>query len=213
MIDTMSKEKEIAEILLQKGAVKLSLNPPFTWVSGIKSPIYCDNRVLISFVKERDQIVEAFLRIMAQKKLKADVIAGTATSAIPWAAWIAERLDLPLVYVRPQKKDYGAGKQIEGVLSPGSKVILIEDLISTGGSAINSALALRNEGKAQIQDVLAIFSYELLESLVCFKKDNLNLTTLTNFSVLLELFLERGLVNQQDYQEILKFTDNPRSWR
>lgn len=138
--------KEIAKDLLKIQAVKLSPNEPFTWASGIKSPIYCDNRLTISYPKIRTAIAKGIAELISEKYPKVEVIAGTATAGIPHAAWIAAELDLPLVYVRSKPKDHGRGKQIEGVLHPGAKTVVIDDLLSTGGSVLKAVKAAQNEG-------------------------------------------------------------------
>ena len=138
--------KEIAKDLLKIQAVKLSPNEPFTWASGIKSPIYCDNRLTISYPKIRTAIAKGIAELISERYPKVEVIAGTATAGIPHAAWIAAELDLPLVYVRSKPKDHGRGKQIEGVLHPGAKTVVIDDLLSTGGSVLKAVKAAQNEG-------------------------------------------------------------------
>ena len=151
--------KEIAKDLLKIQAVKLSPNEPFTWASGIKSPIYCDNRLTISYPKIRTAIAKGIAELISERYPKVEVIAGTATAGIPHAAWIAAELDLPLVYVRSKPKDHGRGKQIEGVLHPGAKTVVIDDLLSTGGSVLKAVKAAQNEG-ADVLGVGAIFSYQ-----------------------------------------------------
>ena len=135
--------QEVASLLLHIGAVKVSVNPPFTWTSGMKSPIYCDNRMILSFPEERSQIVEALAEEVRKLSSKPHVIAGTATAGIGWAALVADRLGLPMIYVRHKSKEYGGGKNIEGVLKQGSNVVVIEDLLSTGGSAVRTVDILR----------------------------------------------------------------------
>ena len=137
--------KEIAKDLLKIQAVKLSPNEPFTWASGIKSPIYCDNRLTISYPKIRTAIAKGIAELISERYPKVEVIAGTATAGIPHAAWIAAELDLPLVYVRSKPKDHGRGKQIEGVLHPGAKTVVIDDLLSTGGRVLKADKAAQNE--------------------------------------------------------------------
>ena len=153
--------QQIAEALLKINAVKVKIDPPFRWVSGIYSPVYCDNRLLISYPEQRKAVVEGFKQIIQEKNLTPDVIAGTATAAIPWAAFVAYDLNLPMVYIRPEKKEHGAGKQIEGVIQEGQKVLIIEDLISTGGSSIKAAEAVKTEAKGVVTDILAIVTWEL----------------------------------------------------
>lgn len=153
----MSRAKEVAKSLLKTGAVKLNVKEPFTFVSGIKSPIYCDNRKMIGYPAERKVVVDEFVKKLSEKDF--DVVAGTATAGIPWAAFIAWEMNKPMSYIRGEKKDHGAGRQIEGADFAGKKVIVIEDLISTGGSSIKAVEAARNEGAASVE-VVSIFSYE-----------------------------------------------------
>ena len=140
----MSRAKDVAKSLLSTGAVKLNVKEPFTFVSGIKSPIYCDNRKMIGYPVERQVVVDEFIKKLSEKDF--DVVAGTATAGIPWAAFIAQLMNKPMSYIRGEKKAHGAGRQIEGADFEGKKVIVIEDLISTGGSSIKAVEAARNEG-------------------------------------------------------------------
>ncbi len=204
--------KEIGEILLKIKAVKVSIDPPFTWVSGIKSPVYCDNRMLISYPEERKEVIEGFKKIIEERKLSFNVVAGTATAAIPWAAFLAYDLDLPMVYVRPEKKEHGAGKQIEGDLQSGQKVLLVEDLISTGGSSIRAVEALRNEGQCEVSNVLAIVTWEIPKSIIAFQGANLNLTTLTNYTNIISRAAESGYIKEEDYEKVLEFKEDPAGW-
>ena len=142
--------RQVAEILLNVNAVKLNVKEPFTYTSGIVSPIYTDNRVLISYPEERKFIVDGYINLIKERGLKPEYIAGTATAGIPWAAFVAERLDLPMVYVRNKPKGHGAGKQIEGMLPEGKSVLIIEDLVSTGGSSLNSVQAKKDSGTNQL---------------------------------------------------------------
>jgi orotate phosphoribosyltransferase len=206
----MEIASRIAQELLNSKAVKISIDPPFTWASGIKSPIYCDNRILISFPEVREIIVSEFCILL--EKMKPNVIAGTATAAIPWAAFIAHSMKLPMVYVRPEPKGHGAGKQIEGFLEPGKKVVLVEDLISTGGSSINAVNALKNEGKADIQDVIAIVTYEMEKSKNAFTEAGLNLQTLTNFSHILQEVKNQGYLQEDQIQTVSEFSKDPAGW-
>ncbi len=201
----------IAESLLKIKAVKLSLNPPFTWVSGIKSPIYCDNRLFISYVDERRKVVDAFIEKIKQSGLDFDLIAGTATSAIPFAAWIAEKLSLPMVYVRAEKKQHGRGKSVEGVLNKGDKVIVIEDLISTGKSSVQVVRNLREEG-GEVVGVFSIFSYQFEKADENFKSVGLNYVSLENISSLLEHAVKTGYLTQEDAGIINGFRKDPQNW-
>lgn len=208
----MERAKEIAGILLDIGAVKVSVNPPFTWTSGIKSPVYCDNRKLISHLSARKKIVEGFVEMMRAMKLEPEFLGGTATAAIPWAAFLAHELNLPMVYIRPEKKAHGAGKQVEGDLPSGKRVLIVEDLISTGGSSVAAASAVQSECKGVVTDVFAIVTWELDESKKVFAEAGLKLSALTGFSNIIGLALERGQITQEQWEKILEFKKDPRTW-
>lgn len=208
----MKNAKEIAEILLDIGAVKVSVNPPFTWTSGIKSPVYCDNRKLISHPSARKKIVGGFVEMMREQNLKPEFLGGTATAAIPWAAFLAHELNLPMVYIRPEKKAHGAGKQVEGDLPVGKRVLIVEDLISTGGSSVAAAQAVQAECKGVVTDVFAIVTWEIEESKKVFAEAGLRLSALTNFSNIIGLALERGQITKEQWEKILEFKKNPRAW-
>ncbi len=208
----MDLQKKIAENLLAKGAVKISLDPPFTLSSGIKAPIYSDNRLMIAFPQERKLVVEAFKDLIKEKGLKPDVIGGTATAAIPWAAFVAYDLDLPMIYIRPQKKAHGRGKQIEGALEPGQKVLIVEDLISTGGSSIMSAEAVREEGQCEVTDVFAIVTNQFPKAAASFAEADLQVSTLTDFSTLIALAVGRGDISQDQAEMVMDFRNDPQAW-
>ncbi len=203
--------KEIAKDLLKIQAVKLSPNEPFTWASGIKSPIYCDNRLTISYPKIRTAIAKGIAELISEKYPKVEVIAGTATAGIPHAAWIAAELDLPLVYVRSKPKDHGRGKQIEGVLHPGAKTVVIDDLLSTGGSVLKAVKAAQNEG-ADVLGVGAIFSYQLQAIADNFRQADLSYFTLTNYSELLEAAVETNYISTTERAALEKWRHNPENW-
>jgi orotate phosphoribosyltransferase len=190
----------IAQALLDSGSVKISLNPLFTWASGIRSPIYCDLRALISDVPTRRMIVAAFKQ-MREEWMDVDGIAGTATAGIPWAAWLAEAVGKPMVYVRGSAKDHGTRKRIEGALKPGQKFLLVEDHISTGGSSVSAVEALRQEGGVIVDEVLAINTYQLDQADLTFKAAGLSVQTLTNYETILSVAKQRGLID--DEKEIL----------
>lgn len=208
----MSLSEIIAENLLALGAVKVSIDPPFTWTSGIKSPIYCDNRKMISFVEQRRAVIEGFMRMIVEKGIVFDVIGGTATAAIPWAAFLAYELDKPLVYIRPEKKEHGAGKQIEGDLAPGQRVLIVEDLISTGGSSVNAALAVREEGKCLVSDIFCIVTYGFPKAVSAFEAAELKMHPLTNFETLVKVAAEKVSVSEEDLAMVLEFAKEPESW-
>ena len=203
--------KEIAKDLLKIQAVKLSPNEPFTWASGIKSPIYCDNRLTISYPKIRTAIAKGIAELISERYPKVEVIAGTATAGIPHAAWIAAELDLPLVYVRSKPKDHGRGKQIEGVLHPGDKTVVIDDLLSTGGSVLKAVKAAQNEG-ADVLGVGAIFSYQLQAIVDNFRQADLSYFTLTNYSELLEAAVETNYISTTERAALEKWRHDPENW-
>ncbi|APC48692.1 orotate phosphoribosyltransferase [Virgibacillus halodenitrificans] len=187
----MEVNKELARELVKIKAVQINPNKFFTWTSGIKSPIYCDNRMTMSYPKVRKKIVNAFKQFIENMEEQPEVIAGCATAGIPHAAWLAEALDLPMVYVRGKAKGHGKGNQIEGDLREGQRVIVIEDLISTGGSSIEAAKSLEKSG-AEVLGVLAIFTYGLAIASENFKKEKIYLHTITNFDSLVDLLVEDG---------------------
>ena len=203
--------KEIAKDLLKIQAVKLSPNEPFTWASGIKSPTYCDNRLTISYPKIRTAIAKGIAELISERYPKVEVIAGTATAGIPHAAWIAAELDLPLVYVRSKPKDHGRGKQIEGVLHPGAKTVVIDDLLSTGGSVLKAVKAAQNEG-ADVLGVGAIFSYQLQAIVDNFRQADLSYFTLTNYSELLEAAVETNYISTTERAALEKWRHDPENW-
>lgn len=208
----MHESKEIAKLLLDIKAIKVSMNPPFVWTSGIRSPVYCDNRRLISYPPQRKIIVEGFVKLIRALPYEPDCIGGTATAAIPWAAFVAYELDLPMVYIRPEKKAHGAGKQVEGDLPPGKRVLIVEDLISTGGSSINSAEAVQHECKGVVSDVIAIVTWELPEARQHFQEAGLRLTTLTDFSHIISCALQENAITKSEWEKILEFKRDPRAW-
>lgn len=205
----MSKEKEIAKILLEKKAVTLNVKEPYTYVSGIRSPIYCDNRKMIAFPEERDAIVESFVEVLSN--LDFDVIAGTSTAGIPWASFIAQRMEKPLAYIRPEKKEHGVGKQIEGASVKDKKVIVIEDLISTGKSCSNAVQACRDNG-AQVEVIVAIFTYQFKVAQERFNKENCKVITLSNFTTLVETAQENNYLSKEEVKVVLEWNKNPSGW-
>ena len=208
----MTLSADIAKNLLDIKAVFLSPKEPFTWASGIKSPIYTDNRITISYPEVRRQIAQGFAKMIMEKFPDVEVIAGAATGGVPHAAWVADILDLPMVYIRSKAKDHGASNQIEGRISKGQKMVIIEDLISTGGSVIGTAEAARREG-AQVLGVAAIFTYELPRGIENFEKADLALATLSNYSDLIEIAKETGYVDQEELDLLKKFKSNQEDWQ
>jgi len=201
----------IASSLLEIGAVTLRPHEPFTWTSGIKSPIYCDNRLTMSYPKIRDLIASGFATLIQEKYPEAEVIAGTATAGIPHAAWTAHKLGLPMIYIRDKAKGHGKQNQIEGVLKPGQKVVVIEDLISTGGSSLKAAQAVNAEG-GQALGVIAIFTYQLEQASRAFAEAGIPLDTLTNYSVLLEEALALGKIRKEDIELLQSWRKDPTSF-
>ncbi len=208
MTDT---ELIIAESLLQIKAIKLDNNNPFTWASGIKSPIYCDNRRTLSYPKVRTHIRQAFVQLINEEYGNIDVIAGVATGAIAIGALVAQDLGLPFVYVRSEKKSHGLENQIEGVVESGQSVVVIEDLISTGKSSLAAVEALRAAG-CNVKGMAAIFSYNLPEAQEAFKNANCSVKTLTNYDILIKKALEMGYVKDTDLESLIKWRQNPRVW-
>lgn len=203
--------KEIAKDLLEINAVKLSPKEPFTWASGLKSPIYCDNRLTISYPKIRRAIAKGLAQLIKENFPTVEVIAGTATAGIPHAAFIAEELNLPLVYVRSKPKDHGQGRQIEGVLKKGAKTVVIDDLLSTGGSVLKAVKAAENED-ADVLGVAAIFSYQLKALEENFNEARLPFITLTNYTELLSAALETGHISVAEEEILQKWRLDPAAW-
>lgn len=203
--------KAIAKDLLTIEAVFLRPNEPFTWASGIKSPIYCDNRMTMSYPAVRKAIASGLAAQIKEHFPDVEVIAGTATAGIPHAAWVADILDLPMVYIRSKAKDHGKGNQIEGRITDGQKMVVIEDLISTGGSVLEACEAAKREG-ADVLGVAAIFTYELPKGKARFEEAKTPLVTLTNYSALLEVALETDYINQDDMKLLKDWKEDPENW-
>lgn len=203
--------REIAEKLLEIKAVALSPNEPFTWASGMKSPIYCDNRLTMSFPEVRRAIAKGLAEKINSEFPEVEVIAGTATAGIPHAAWVAEVLDLPMVYIRGKAKDHGKKNQIEGQISEGQKMVVIEDLISTGGSVLEACVAAENEG-ANVLGVAAIFTYELPKGIENFKEANVPFMTLTNYTELIDVATEKQYIAESDVALLQEWKKDPKNW-
>ncbi|MCR8969770.1 orotate phosphoribosyltransferase [Facklamia sp. 7083-14-GEN3] len=206
---TSSKEK-IANILLDIEAVKISLDPPFTWSSGLKSPIYCDNRLIISHPQSRQLLIEAMVAAVKENFAEVEVIAGTATAGISHAAFLAQALNLPMIYVRSSPKGHGMHNQIEGHLSPGQKVLMIEDLISTGGSVIKAAHAVQNAG-GQVIGALAIFNYLLEAGRQNFAKESFPLVTLSDYATLIDIVTKKPAFENHK-QSLANWYKDPQAW-
>jgi orotate phosphoribosyltransferase len=203
-------KQQLANHLLEIGAVHLKPNDPFTWTSGIKSPIYCDNRLTLSFPLVRRKIAIGLEELIQTYYPEVDVIAGTATAGIPHAAWVSDNLNLPMVYVRGKAKEHGKGNQIEGLIKAGQNVVIVEDLISTGGSVITTAEALQAVG-ANVLGVVAIFTYGLEKGTKQLSDAGLSYYTITDYLTLIEVAKEKQLINQEDLAKLKKWRDNPAS--
>jgi len=201
--------KEIAKILLEKKAVTLNATEPYTYVSGIRSPIYCDNRVLTYFPKERSKVCDEYVNII--QDLGAEVIAGTASSAISWAAWIADRLGLPMVYIRKAGKGYGKDKLIEGGDINGKKLVVVEDLVSTGGSSANAVQACKDNG-AKVIAMVAIFTYEFEKSKKKFEGLGCDALFLTNFSTLVDVAAENDYLDKDNLALVKEWNHDSAGW-
>ncbi|WLR59696.1 orotate phosphoribosyltransferase [Guptibacillus hwajinpoensis] len=202
--------KSISKALLEIEAVSLQPNNPFTWSSGLLSPIYCDNRLTLSYPKVRKEIAQGLANMVKEKYPDAEVIAGTATAGIPHAAWVSDVLDLPMVYVRGSAKGHGKGNVIEGKVDEGQNVVVIEDLVSTGGSAIDAVKQLQSAG-ANVLGVAAIFTYGMKKGAEQFAAERIAWDTLTNFDELLTSAVETGMIEEREVQSLLHWRDNPSS--
>ena len=200
----MTLERKLAKELLAIQAVALRPNDYFTWTSGIKSPIYCDNRITMSYPSIRREIAAGMVEVIKEKYPAVEVIAGTATAGIPHAAWVSELLDLPMIYVRDSAKKHGKTNQIEGRVLEGQKVVIIEDLISTGLSSLKVAKALREAG-AEVLGVVAIFSYELKKAYEAFSQAEVEYVTLTNYPILVEEAVASDFIHQDDVEKLLEW--------
>lgn len=199
--------KEIAKSLLDIEAVSLSPKDLFTWSSGIKSPIYCDNRVTLGYPEVRNAIRDGLIKLINEKFEDVEIISGTATAGIPHAAYISEKMELPMNYVRSKSKSHGKQNQIEGAKSEGKKVVVVEDLISTGGSSVTAVDALKEAG-AEVLGVVAIFTYSLAKADDTFKQAQIPFYTLSNYNELIEVAKERGEISENDIQTLVDWRDN-----
>lgn len=211
MIIDKPYSRELAKSLLQINAVILRPNNPFTWSSGWNSPIYCDNRLTLRYPEIRRKISRAFVDIIEEKFSDVEVITGTATAGIPHAAWIAATLDKPLAYVRAKAKAYGLGNQIEGGVDKGQSTIVIEDLVSTGGSAMSVISALQFIG-ADIKALLSIFTYGFDKSVKKFEEKEIPFYSLTDYSTLIDVALETGYIKDEDLELLNNWRKSPDTW-
>lgn len=211
MIIDSSFSKEIALDLLKINAVILRPNDPFTWASGWNSPIYCDNRLTMRYPEIRKKIAKRLVSFIKEKYSDIDVITGTATAGIPHAAWVAENINKPMSYVRAKAKAYGLGNQIEGGIQKGESTVIIEDLISTGGSAISVVEALKFIG-ADVRAVLGIFTYGFDKAIQRFEDADIPIYTLTDYATLIEVASNNGYVSEQDLQTLAEWREQPETW-
>lgn len=193
----MTVQKEIAHGMLKVGAVELNPTELFTWASGIKSPIYCDTRLTISDVTVRKQIAQGLAQNIKEYFPESQIVAGTATAGIPHAAWVSDVLECPMVYVRSKAKEHGRGNQIEGKIAPGKKVVVVEDIISTGGSSITAVEALRAAG-CEVAGVVCVYTYNLPRAEQAFEEAGVKYVSLTNFDYLVEAATETGAIKEED---------------
>jgi orotate phosphoribosyltransferase len=212
MIKNKDTAKKTAELLLQIKAIKLQPNEPFTWASGWKSPIYCDNRTTLSFPQIRNYLSENLAKIIEQEYGKPDVIAGVATGAIAIGVLVAHYLNVPFIYVRPQPKEHGRKNQIEGLLEKNKDIVVVEDLISTGKSSLNAVKALKEEG-AKVKGMVAIFSYGFKTATENFKKADVNLNVLSDYNHLLEQSLDSNYISENELETLQQWRNNPGKWK
>ncbi len=211
MIFNKDTAEKTAELLLQINAIKLNPRNPFTWASGWKSPIYCDNRLILSFPAIRNYVREEFSKNIEKQFGKPDVIAGVATGAIGIGMLVAEYMGLPFVYVRPEPKKHGKQNQVEGFLQKGQNVVVVEDLISTGNSSLNAVEALRNAG-ANVKGMVAIFTYGFEVAETNFKHANIDLFTLSNYKNLLNLAVNKKYITEEEQETLLEWNGSPSTW-
>lgn len=204
-------EKAIAKSLLQINAIKLSPEKPFTWASGWHSPIYCDNRKILSYPKQRKLVTDCFAKVIADRYPECEVVAGVATGAIAWGALAAEVLQKPFIYVRSEAKSHGLTNQVEGYFEKGQKVVVIEDLISTGGSSLAAVEALRAAG-CEVLGMIAIFTYGFQKSLDNFTAAGVELLTLSNYGTMIDMAVEQQYVAQSQIETLKQWRTSPETW-
>jgi len=207
----MAVAQQVARLLLRKGAVTLRPTAPFRFASGLLSPIYCDNRLLMSYPRERRQVMLAFRRLLREGQIPVEVIAGTATAGVPHAAWLAEELNLPMVYVRSQPKGHGKEQFVEGVLPKGRQTVVIEDLVTTGGSSLACVAALQQIG-AIVEHVLAIFSYGFPAAAEGFARAGVHLHTLTTLPIMLDVAVADSTLSPSERDMVVEWAADPKGW-
>lgn len=210
-MDRKASETAVAEKLLQVSAIKLQPEQPFTWASGWKSPIYCDNRQVLSFPFVRDFIKSELCSVIFESFTDANLLAGVATAGIAWGAMVADQLKLPFSYVRPKPKEHGLGNQIEGKISAGDKVIVVEDLVSTGMSSLKVVDAIRATG-AEIAGMVSIFTYGFPQAETAFSEAGVKLISLTNYESLLQVGLQKGIFQKDQLNILLNWRHDPEGW-
>ena len=203
--------KKVAEYLLQIKAIKLQPSNPFTWASGWKSPIYCDNRKTLSFPEVRTYIRDSFAVIIQELYPDTELIAGVATGAIAHGVLVAEKMNLPFIYVRSEAKSHGLGNQIEGAYEKGQRVVVVEDLISTGGSSLSAVRALRDAG-CEVRGMVAIFTYEFNKAAESFEAENCSLNTLSNYTSLIDSAVDSGYIGKEEIETLNKWRIDPSGW-
>ncbi|MRI02956.1 orotate phosphoribosyltransferase [Limosilactobacillus reuteri] len=207
----MTYSQRVAKALLDIHAVTLNPDQPFTWASGLKSPIYTDNRLTISYPEVRQAIFNGMVEQIKLHFSEADVIAGTATAGIPHAAWVAQNMELPMIYVRTKPKDHGQGKQIEGILKEGQKVVVIDDLISTGGSVLNAVRAVNNAG-GKVIGVVSVFTYDLPAAEQNFMANGLKYYSVTDYMTLIKVAKENNQISADHLKSLQEWRKDPLSW-
>lgn len=205
----MSIAEKLAQYLLEIQAIKLNPTEPFTWASGMRSPIYCDNRLSLSYPPIRDFIKQEFVDLV--KDMNFDGVAGVATAGIPHGALLADALKVPFIYVRSKAKGHGRQNMIEGDIQSVKRVLVVEDLISTGGSCLQAVDALKNEN-IEVEHVVALFTYELEKATVAFQNANIPFTTISNYTALLEAASDIGYVNQSELATLKNWNEDPKAW-
>ncbi|MGH2552768.1 MAG: orotate phosphoribosyltransferase [Chitinophagaceae bacterium] len=207
----MTDARAVAEKLLQVNAIKLNPEQPFTWASGWKSPIYCDNRKVLSFPYVRDFLKSEMCNLVFAEFPEAEILAGVATAGIPWGALVADQLKLPYIYVRPKPKEHGLGNQVEGYFEKGQKVVVIEDLVSTGKSSLQVVDVLKVSG-LNVLGMVSIFTYGFPLATGAFLKASLKYYSLTDYQTLIELAIKKRIVSEDQLDVLLKWRDDPSNW-
>jgi len=203
--------EDVAKILLEIKAVTLSPQKPYRYASGIVSPIYCDNRLLMSYPDKRRKIIAYLAELIKERHIEFDVVAGIASSGIPHAAWLADKIGKPMIYIRKETKEHGKENLIEGKLDKGQRVLIVEDLVSTGGSSINGVEAVRSQGGI-VNHCVAIFTYEMEKAKDAFRNANCELITLSNFTTLIKTAKEMEYISPEESEKVLAWNKDPQDW-